>query len=203
MRDATPVGRAESRHVTQLREGDLVWDVALRRWRRVTSTWRYTTECTGQDMVKIVLDMSAFHRIAAGDDARYDVLLDDRPEPSVAPLSATERRRELRRRGRDDDDTPESEPTDVDATSPADPTTPPVAAEPALSASSAAPGQVVQASTERARREALGLSRADLARLTGLTVGALWRVENGRPKSDELARLHAALESEENRHASH
>lgn len=202
MSDVRPVGRSESRHVTQLREGDLVWDPALRRWRRVTSTWRYTTECTRQDMVKIVLDMSAFHRIAAGDDAHYDVLLDDRPDQRVAPLSATERRRELRRRGRDDDDSTESEPTDVDATSTADPSTQPVATEPALKPPASAPGQSVQESAERARREALRLSRGDLARLSGLTVGALWRIENGRPKSDELARVHAALESEESRHAS-
>jgi len=33
--------------------------------------------------------------------------------------------------------------------------------------------------------------------LCGLTAGALWRVEDGRPKGDELAKVLAALETQE------
>jgi predicted transcriptional regulator len=51
----------------------------------------------------------------------------------------------------------------------------------------------------RARREALGISRGRFAELCGLTQGALWRVEDGRPKDDELDRVVRALREQETR----
>ena len=192
---SAPVGAYESRHITTLAKGDLVWDVELRRWREVTSVLHYTAERTKQDMVKIVLDISTYHRHVAGGDTHYAVLLDERPAERVRPLTATERRRNARRGARDDDS---------DAT-----TTPPVAEQPTVTTSApaerrtAVPDQVVPTVDVRARREALRLSRHALAERAGLTPGALWRVEDGRPKNDELDRVIATLDSEEAQRATH
>lgn len=202
-----PVGNSISRHVTQLEQNDLVWDDALGRWRRVTGVWHYTAERSHQRMVKVVLDMSAFHRHAASEDAYYVVLTDDDVDPQVRPLSATERRHATRRGARDDSDATAGTANATSATA-AEPAAESVVAEPAV-ASAESPAetpvadarQVDQAAGERVRREALGLSRGELSRRCELTVSALWRVENGRAKDDELVRVRAALTVEEERRA--
>lgn len=174
-------GNSEPRHITQIVEGDLVWDDELGRWKRVTSALRYTTEVGKQDMVKLVFDISTHIRQAATENVTYDVLLDDEPHPSVAPLSATQRRKRLR--GRASDEAEETSPAKTSDVTTA------VATPPA--------GGVQSTGDVRARREALGISRAKFAGLCGLTQGALWRVEDGRPKDDELAQVLRALEEQE------
>lgn len=203
-----PVGASEPRHVTKIAEHDLVWDEALGRWRRVTSVWHYVADRTQRDMVKVVLDLSAVHRHDAGDETYYDVLLDDVVAPEVRPLSATERRRATRRGEQDDDDASGSGRTQAATASSADKAAVSdvvaTATMPTASSSNApatASRQVDQPAGERERREALRLSRADLAGRSGLTVSALWRVENGRGKDTEIAQVRDALNIEEARHA--
>lgn len=176
-------GNYEPRHVTAIREGDLVWDDQLTRWRRVTTALRYTTAVGHHDMVKLVFDISTYVRNAAGDDAWYDVLLDDEPHPSVTPETATRRRKRLRGRSSDE---PEE-------------TTPEVSPDALETAAELVVGMVQSAGDVRTRREALGIARAKFAEICGLTAGALWRVEDGRPKGDELTKVIAALESQEAR----
>lgn len=184
MGKATPVdvrGSVEVRHVTVIREGDLVWNAECGRWQRVTSAFHYTTAVGGHDMVKLVFDLSTYIRCAASDDATYEVLLDAEPHPSVAPLTATQRRRQLR--GRSDGDAEETAPeTSRDDT-----------------ATVVAPtsGRVESTGDVRVRREALRVSRGKFAEMCGLTAGALWRVEDGRPKDDELARVLRVLVEQE------
>lgn len=49
----------------------------------------------------------------------------------------------------------------------------------------------------RERRDALLVSRAVLAELTGLTQAVIWRCEDGRPKAEEMAKITAALDTVE------
>jgi hypothetical protein len=178
-----PVGAHESRHVTAIAEGDHVWDTELGRWRLVTSALTYTTERTKQRMVKLVFDLSTYVRHVVDDGPQYDVLLDDEPQPHVIPETATARRRRLRGKATEEvevapsvktSETPQAVPT-------------PVA------------GGVQSAGDVRTRREALRIPRARFAELCGLTPGALWRVEDGRPKDDELDRVLQTLTKQEAR----
>lgn len=204
-----PVGTSEDRHVTKIEERDVVWDASLGRWRRVTSVWHYVAERSRQDMVKLVLDLSVVHRhVASDDDARYVVLLDDVAASEVRPLSATERRRATRRGGQDDDDTSGSGSTQTTTAASADEATVPDVVETPTAPATSSPEtpvatsrQVDQTAGERARRDALRLSRGELAERSGLTVSALWRVENGRGKAIELMRVRTALDAEEARRA--
>jgi len=192
---ADPVGAFERKHVTELAEDDLVWDADLGRWRRVTSVVRYTAQVSGTKMIKVVLDLSTWTRREVSGEAYYDVLLDAEPSTAVRPLSATERRR-IARRGAS---------ADVDEESTLQPPAAPAttAAQPPAERSTPAADQTDHGGDVRARREELRLSRATVAELCGLTPGALWRVENGRPKDDELDRVRAALDAEEARRATH
>lgn len=179
----TAVGRSEARHVTKIREGDLVWDDDLGRWRRVTQALRYTTEVGKHDMVKLVFDITTWIRHAANEETTYQVLLDDEPPARVAPETATARRRRVRGK----------------ASADAEETAPETTRDASETASESPAGTDPQVGDVRARREALGIARAKFAELCGLTAGALWRVEDGRPKSDELAQVLRTLETEEAR----
>jgi len=199
-----PIGNYEWRHVSEVEENDLVWCDTIGRWRKVTSVWHYTTEVSKTDMVKIVTDLSAYHRYVKDEGNRLAVLLDAEPHPKVRPLTPTERRRALRGRGgQDEDEAPAGSPGAA-ATAPAQQAAgQPVSGQPVEAVSPPAETtasnarQVDQGGDVRGRREALRLSRNALAALAGLTPGALWRVEDGRPKDDELQRVIAALATEE------
>lgn len=174
-------GNYESRHVTDIREGDLVWDDDRGRYRTVTSVWRYTTDVGHHDMVKLVFDLSTFIRHAASEDARYDALLDDEPHSSVEPETATRRRKRLRSKSSEEPE--ETTPEPIQNTPEQTPKPP--------------AGRVEPVGGIRARREALRIPRAKFAEMCGLSAGALWRVEDGRPKNDELSKVMATLESQE------
>lgn len=49
----------------------------------------------------------------------------------------------------------------------------------------------------RERREALLVSRAVLAELTGFTPAVIWRCEDGRPKAEEMAKITEVLDGVE------
>lgn len=44
------------------------------------------------------------------------------------------------------------------------------------------------------RRDSIGASRKQVAEAAGITAAQLWRVEDGRPHGDELARVSQALD---------
>lgn len=200
-----PVGAHEMRHVTKISEGDLVWDGDIKRWRKVTLVTHYVALVSGRAMVKIVLDMSVWHRHVSDDDGGYyAIALVDVPA-DVAPLSATDRRRAARRgEPSEADHAPVGAAPHAAATVPADQADlaarpPAVMPDGASDAPVPAQQQVGQRDAVRARREVLRLSRGKLAELSGVTPGALWRIENGRPKDDELDRVSVALDAEEAR----
>jgi hypothetical protein len=132
-------------------------------------------------MVKLVFDLSTYVRHVVDDGPRYDVLLDVEPSPHVAPETATARRQRVRGKSTEE---PAGTPSVKTSETPAKPVAPQTDGD-------------QPAGNVRARREALRIPRAKFATLCGLTPGALWRVEDGRHKDDELDKVLQALTEQE------
>lgn len=71
------------------------------------------------------------------------------------------------------------------------------AAETAQVAETETAETTVKPNNVEARRKQLGVSRAALAQLTGITEAKIWRVERGRDQGTELTTITAALDEVE------